>query len=282
MPTSRQEIMRALDNLPIDQTIHAAPMKGGSKQAKRTLTRFVADRLPQYHTKRNDLNEDASSGLSPWLHFGHISTHEILSHVLPTNPSPDFETIRGQREGWWRLSPGTEAFLDQLLVWRELGFNGCTWIPDFERYDSLPSWALQTLQQHAGDPRSYLYTYEQFRDGQTHDALWNAAQQQLVREGRMHNYLRMLWGKKILEWSPDARRAFNTMLEINNRYALDGRDPNSWSGIAWVLGRYDRAWGPERPIFGKVRYMSSKNTARKYRTTDYVARYTTQSTAPSI
>ena len=135
------------------------------------------------------------------------------------------------------------------------------------------NWALRTLSEHAGDRRTYLYTQGQLETGGTHDPLWNAAQMQLVREGRLHNYLRMLWGKKILEWSPTPREALRVMTELNNKHALDGRDPNSYSGIFWVLGRYDRPWGPERPIFGTVRYMSSANTARKLKVESYLRRY---------
>jgi deoxyribodipyrimidine photo-lyase len=166
-----------------------------------------------------------------------------------------------------------EGFLDQLVTWRELGFNTCWHRPDHDRYETLPDWARRTLARHAGDPRQHLYTTDQLAAAATHDPLWNAAQRQLVREGRLHNYLRMLWGKKILEWTTEPREALEVMLELNNRYALDGRDPNSTSGIFWVLGRYDRPWGPERPVFGTVRYMSSANTARKVSVRAYLERY---------
>jgi deoxyribodipyrimidine photo-lyase len=159
------------------------------------------------------------------------------------------------------MRPEVEALLDQVLTWRELGFNLCAQRDDFDQYESLPDWALQTLDAHRSDPREHVYSSAQFENANTHDPLWNAAQNQLRRDGKIHNYLRMLWGKKILEWSFSPREALDTMIELNNKYALDGRDPNSYSGIFWVLGRYDRAWGPERPVFGKVRYMSSKNTA---------------------
>ncbi|MEM7518000.1 MAG: hypothetical protein AAF368_13895 [Planctomycetota bacterium] len=159
------------------------------------------------------------------------------------------------------------------MTWRELGFNACTYVPNYDKFESLPDFALTTLAEHAGDKREYLYTLEQFERGQTHDKLWNAAQMQLVREGIIHNYLRMLWGKKILEWTKSPREALDVMIELNNKFALDGRDPNSYSGIFWVLGRYDRAWGPERPIYGKIRYMTSENTARKVRVKDYVVKY---------
>jgi deoxyribodipyrimidine photo-lyase len=179
----------------------------------------------------------------------------------------------GSRSGWWGMSGSSEAFLDQLITWRELGFNMCWQREDYDRYESLPDWALKTLRTHEMDARPYIYDGEAFEGAQTHDPLWNAAQIQLVREGRIHNYLRMLWGKKILHWSPTPRDALGTMIALNDKYALDGRDPNSYSGIFWVLGRYDRAWGPERPIFGKVRYMSSRNTARKVRVKAYVETY---------
>jgi len=154
-----------------------------------------------------------------------------------------------------------------------LGFNMADKHPDAEQYDSLPPWALATLDRHASDPREHLYTLDAFAAAATHDPLWNAAQRQLTSEGRIHNYLRMLWGKKILEWTPSSRVALDVMIELNNRYALDGRDPNSYSGIFWVLGRYDRPWAPERAIFGTVRYMSSANTARKLRVKQYLERY---------
>jgi deoxyribodipyrimidine photo-lyase len=171
------------------------------------------------------------------------------------------------------MNENAEAFLDQCITWRELGFHFCHYRRDHDRYESLPGWAQKTLARHAGDTREYLYSLEQFDAAATHDSLWNAAQNQLRREGRLHNYLRMLWGKKILEWSSEPREALEIMIELNNRYALDGRDPNSYSGIFWVLGRHDRAWGPERPVFGTVRYMSSKNTARKVPVKQYLEKY---------
>jgi deoxyribodipyrimidine photo-lyase len=171
------------------------------------------------------------------------------------------------------MSPSAEAFLDQLVTWRELGFNMSCQRDDHDRWESLPEWAKATLTKHASDPRPHVYTLEELEAGRTHDALWNAAQTQLVREGRIHNYLRMLWGKKILEWTPCPREALDVMIELNNKYAVDGRDPNSSSGIFWVLGRYDRPWGPERPVFGKVRYMTSRNTRRKIRVRGYLEKY---------
>jgi deoxyribodipyrimidine photo-lyase len=172
------------------------------------------------------------------------------------------------------MSEPAEAFLDELITWREVGFNMAALRPeDYDRYDSLPDWARKTLAKHARDRREHLYSLEEFEQARTHDPLWNAAQRQLVREGRIHNYLRMLWGKKILQWTASPQGAADVMIELNNRYALDGQDPNSYSGIFWVLGRYDRPWGPERPVFGTVRYMSSQNTARKVAVQSYLERY---------
>ncbi|MEZ6020283.1 MAG: hypothetical protein R3F17_09325 [Planctomycetota bacterium] len=177
----------------------------------------------------------------------------------------------GAREGWWGMDAGPEAFLDQLVTWRELGLHRSRTDPKFGRYEGLPDWARASLAEHKDDRRDPVYTLAQFEAAQTHDELWNAAQNQLRREGIMHNYLRMLWGKKILHWSRSPQEAHRIMVELNNKYALDGRDPNSDSGIGWVLGLFDRAWGPERPVFGKIRYMSSDSTRRKLRVAGYSA-----------
>ncbi|NLE37317.1 MAG: deoxyribodipyrimidine photolyase, partial [Pirellulaceae bacterium] len=189
--------------------------------------------------------------------------------------SPDrlSEKADGSREGWWGMGESAEAFLDQLVTWRELGVNFAVHHAEPADYDSLPDWALATLKKHARDRREHVYSLEEFERAATHDRLWNAAQTELVREGRMHNYPRMLWGKKILEWSASPRDAAEVLIELNNKYALDGCDPNSYSGIFWVLGRYDRPFGPERPIIGKIRYMSSRNTARKVRLKGYLKRF---------
>jgi deoxyribodipyrimidine photo-lyase len=219
---------------------------------------------------------EATSGLSPYLHFGHISAHEVfarLAHREDWSPDDLAATATGRRRGWWGTSEPAEAFLDQLVTWRELGFNTCAHRPDFDAFEALPGWALRTLAKHAGDRRPALYRADQLERAQTHDPLWNAGQRQLVREGRLHSYIRMLWGKKILEWSERPEDALAVMIELNNKHALDGRDPNSYSGIFWVLGRYDRPWGPERPVFGTVRYMSSESTARKVRVREYIRRY---------
>ena len=171
------------------------------------------------------------------------------------------------------MSSGAEAFLDQLITWRELGLQRTCKLGRAERFDDLPDWAKQTLALHRADERPHLYSLEDFDGARTHDELWNAAQRQLRLEGTIHNYLRMLWGKKILHWSKSPEEAFKIMLHLNDKYALDGRDPNSMSGILWVLGLHDRAWGPERPVFGKVRYMTSDSTRRKLRLKAYLERW---------
>jgi deoxyribodipyrimidine photo-lyase len=250
--------------------------RGGSRAARVVLEKFLRDRLSRYAEKRGDVSEDASSGLSPYLHYGHLSSFEIF-HALADRESwtPDrlAEKVSGRAVGWWGMSESSECFLDELVTWREVGYNFCRHRDDCARYDSLPDWARATLKKHAKDKRDHVYSLAEFDASATHDPLWNAAQRQLVREGRIQNYLRMLWGKKILEWSATPEEAAETMIELNNRYAMDGDDPNSYSGIFWVLGRYDRPWGPERPIFGTVRYMSSENTARKMRVAGYLEKF---------
>jgi deoxyribodipyrimidine photo-lyase len=266
-----------LASLPIDHSVAPAPFRGGRDAGTGALERFVEERLGGYAADRNDLTRPATSGLSPYLHFGHVSAHEVLAAVAAREDwsVDDIAGDRpGKRTGWWRMREGAEAFLDQLVTWRELGFNMAFYDQNYDHYESLPDWARATLEEHEGDEREHAYSLEEFDGARTHDELWNAAQNQLRRDGVIHNYLRMLWGKKILHWSRSPREALDVMIELNNRYAVDGRDPNSYSGIFWTLGRYDRAWGPERPIFGKVRYMTSDNTRRKMKVDDYIARYT--------
>jgi len=266
----------ALSELPINHAIGSAAFDGGEVAARKTFHKFLTHRLPRYDEHRNDPEDEAASGLSPYLHFGHISIHEIFTALVQRDdwsPEKLSATTRGSREGWWGTTPEVESFLDEAVTWREIGFNMCSHRDDYDRFESLPDWSQTTLNDHARDPRPHLYSPAQLEAAETHDELWNAAQRQLVREGRMHNYLRMLWGKKILEWSPSPHEALETLIDLNNKFAVDGRDPNSYSGICWTLGRYDRAWGPVRPIFGTIRYMSSENTARKLRVKGYLQRY---------
>ncbi len=264
-----------LAQLPIDHSVVSTAARGGWREADEYLQRFLKERLPDY-PRRSEPDREFTSELSPYLHFGQIASHQIIRQLIeqenwsPDRLSPD---TKGKRSGWWGMSEAAESFLDELITWREIGLNASVFRPDYDQYSSLPDWARESLGKHREDPRPYLYNFDQFEQANSHDRLWNAAQNQLRQEGRIHNYLRMLWGKKILEWSIDPETALQTMLTLNDRYALDGRDPNSVSGIFWCLGRYDRAWGPERPIYGKIRYMSSENTVRKFSVKNYLERY---------
>jgi deoxyribodipyrimidine photo-lyase len=266
----------SFDNLPIDHRVASVQLRGGHTSARRKLKQFLEEKLQAYAEQRNEPDLDAASGLSPYLHFGHISVHEVFAEIVRRekwNPAKLALRTNGSREGWWNMSPAAEAFLDQLITWRELGYNLSAHRGDAGRFESLPAWAQETLQEHSKDERVHVYSLKEFESARTHDPLWNAAQIQLIREGRIHNYLRMLWGKKILEWSRSPEEAAKIMIHLNDKYAIDGRDPNSYSGIFWVLGRYDRPWGPERPIFGLIRYMSSENTARKLSVKNYIRKY---------
>lgn len=264
-----------LARLPLDHAVPPAPLAGGAVAGRAALRRFLA-RIDRYAEERNHPDRDATSGLSPYLHFGQLSPHEVFAALMIREGWHEGRLGRpagGARVGWWGVGPSVEAFLDQLVTWRELGLNRCVFDQAAARWEALPAWARATLAAHARDRRPHRYSPEELEQARTHDRLWNAAQTQLVREGRLHNYLRMLWGKRLLEWSETPQDALATMLRLNDRWALDGRDANSIAGITWVLGRYDRPWGPERPIFGTVRYMSSENTARKLRLREYLARY---------
>ncbi len=266
----------SLATLPIDHSVKPVALRGGQDAARSQMELFFEKKFSEYAEHRNEPENDVASGLSPYLHFGHISVHEIFSVLARREKwEPEKLALRGNgsREGWWNMSPAAESFLDELVTWREVGYNFASHRQDYDQYESLPAWAQETLQDHAKDEREFVYSLEEFANAKTHDTLWNAAQTQLVREGKIHNYLRMLWGKKTLEWSRSAEEAARIMIELNNKYAVDGRNPNSYSGIFWVLGRYDRPWGPERPVFGTIRYMSSANTARKVSVKNYVRKY---------
>ncbi len=257
---------RVLPHFPKD--VPASPIEGG--QAQQRLDDFMR-RLDEYG-ERNHPDAEAQSGLSPDLHYGHIGAEEVVARVLEEEDwSPRWGEPKGKRAGWWGLSEGAEAFLDQIVTWRELGHVEARYNPRWMQYRSLPAWARATLEAHETD-RDAPYTLRDLEKASTDDEVWNAAQRQLLEEGIIHNYLRMLWGKKILEWAPSARKALDWMLTLNDRYALDGRDPNSVSGIFWCLGRYDRPW-QERPVFGKVRCMTSASAKRKLRMDSYLARW---------
>lgn len=270
----------ALSALPIDHEVKVVSYRGGERAAKAVLKQFIAGKLDRYEEDRNHPDKAATSGLSPYLHFGHLSPQRIVTAIAEHEDwtvEALGERTRGERNGFWKMSPSAEAFMDQLITWREVGLNFCAHERDYSSFDSLPNWAKKTLTEHASDARPRTYTRGELEAAKTYDPIWNAAQRELVREGRIHNYLRMLWGKKILEWSKSPEQALRTAIYLNDRYAVDGRDPNSYSGILWCFGRYDRAWGPVRPIFGTIRYMSSDNTEKKLWLAAYLARYSDES-----
>lgn len=252
--------------LPIDPDVRPTALRGGATAGEARLTAWLDRGLDRYAEARSDPDADAASGLSPWLHYGQVGAHAVFAAVAAREgwtPARIGAVRNGSKEGFWGLSPAAEAFVDELVTWRELAMHTAALRPGFERYDSLPAWAREVLAAHADDPRPVVYDDDTLARGLTHDKIWNAAQRQLVGEGRMPNYLRMLWGKKVLEWSDTPAQAFDRLVHWNNKYALDGRDPSSYAGIAWVFGRYDRPWAPRRPIFGTIRYMSSDATRRK-------------------
>jgi deoxyribodipyrimidine photo-lyase len=266
----------ALGKLPIDHSVTAAAFSGGFHAGTKQGKQFVAEKLSRYADERNHPDADASSGISPYLHYGHLSVHDLFSQIVQRD-SWDItelsESTAGKREGYWNMSREAEAFLDEVITWREIGFNMNVQHPQsYDKYESLPAWAQATLQEHSGDSRPALYSAEEFETAQTTDKVWNAAQNQIVRQGKMQNYMRMLWGKKILHWSKTPQQALSTMIHLNNKYGVDGRDPNSYSGMFWVFGRYDRPW-PERQIFGKVRYMTSESTLRKLKMKQYMQEF---------
>jgi deoxyribodipyrimidine photo-lyase len=248
------DLDRAMASLDIDRTVQPVTgYVGGASQALARLKDFLEHKLDHFTDLRNDPSQDFCSGLSPYLHFGQISPLTMALQVRATD------------------SPGKDALIEELIVRRELAFNFVHYNPRYDQYDGLAPWALRTLNFHAKDHREFLYTPEQFEQADTHDPYWNAAQREMVVTGRMHGYMRMYWGKKILEWSKTPKEAFDTALYLNNKYELDGRDPNGYAGVAWCFGQHDRAWG-ERPVYGKVRYMNANGLKRKFNIEAYVAK----------
>ena len=266
----------ALARLPIDHSVPPVGFRGGPDKATRVLRGFLENRFPRYAEDKNQPTDPANSGLSPYLHWGFISAHRVFQELAEREgwaPEKLAPKPTGKREGWWGMSANAETFLEELVTWREVSYNTSFRMENHDQYESLPAWALKTLKEHADDPRPERFTPEELENAQSYDALWNATQGQLRRDGRIHNYMRILWGKKFLVWTDHPRDALELMIHINNKWALDGRNPNSYSGIFWTLGRYDRAWGPERPVIGKIRPMSSEATARKVRVDEYIRRY---------
>lgn len=233
--------------------------KGGTHAALERLRRFTTEVLPRYDATRNLPEVDGSSRMSPYLHYGHLGSQTIalaVEDAVRKNP---------------KLRPARDSFYNELITWRELSINFVKYQPDYDSVACAEDWAKRTIAEHAADEREHLYTLEELEQGRTYDELWNAAQMQMIHFGWMHNHLRMYWGKKILEWTPDAETAMRYCVYLNDRYFLDGRDPNGYSGVAWaIVGKFDRPWG-SRPVFGKIRYMSGASTGRKFNSARYIA-----------
>lgn len=238
-----------------DQTVEPVKwLAPGFKAASRQLARFIKKSLADYVDGRNDPNRRCQSDLSPYLHFGHISAQRIALSVRESKATQE----------------NKDAFLEELIVRRELADNFCLHNPDYDSTSGFPAWASKSHDEHCKDKREYLYDLEELEKGNTHDPLWNAAQKDMVVRGKLHGYLRMYWAKKILEWTDSPEMAMRYALYLNDKYELDGRDPNGYTGVAWSIGGvHDRAW-PERPVFGKIRYMNANGCARKFNVKQYV------------
>jgi deoxyribodipyrimidine photo-lyase len=251
----------------VDDDVRPSPtLRGGRAEGLARLRHFVAERLDGYAERRNQAGVDGTSGLSPYLHFGYVSPLEVALAVRDAGGPVD----------------DTASFLEELIVRRELSHNFVFHEPLHTRVASLPDWARKTLDKHAADARADV-PERAMEQAETYDEIWNIAQRELLDTGVIHNYARMLWGKKILEWAETPQRAVDLMLRFHDRYALDGRDPATYTNVLWCLGLHDRAWGPERPIFGTVRYMSSASFKRKHDVKAYakrVAAGTSESEAP--
>ncbi len=248
------DITDSLESLGIDASVQTVSgFRGGATQADRRLREFIDTRLDRYGDLRNDPGLDLQSNLSPYLHFGQISPLQVYLAVMESG------------------SPGAEAYVEELVIRRELAVNFVNYNPRYDSFDCLPAWVRNSLQEHSEDGREYDYALDDLEHARTHDEYWNAAQLEMVRNGKMHGYMRMYWGKKMLEWTADPSEAFRLALHLNNKYELDGRDPNGFAGVAWCFGKHDRPWA-ERPVFGKVRYMSAGGLARKFDMKQYVRR----------
>lgn len=240
----------------IDHDVAPVAQRGGSEAARARLTRFLRDGLADYEERRrHPSDEDGSSRLSPWLHHGHIAPGEVARAVLAHGPAAQ-----------------AESFLNEMLVWRELALNFCWRNPAHMGMAALPTWVRDTLDRHAADPRPVTYTLETLEQAATHDPLWNAGQAELLATGQMHNVVRMLWGKSVITWAPRYEDALTWLLHLNDRYALDGRDPNSYAGIMWCFGKFDRPFA-EREVWGTIRPMSLARAYRKYDVDGYLRRW---------
>ncbi|MBI9078012.1 MAG: deoxyribodipyrimidine photo-lyase [Desulfatibacillum sp.] len=230
--------------------------KGGISSARQRMDAFCQDSLANYSIHHNRPDLASVSGMGPYLHFGQISSMALALQV---------HNAQG-------IDPeAKDAYLEQLIVRRELAMNFVHRTPDYDQYTCLPAWAKSTLEAHASDPRDPVYHLDQLEKAETHDPYWNAAMGEMLMTGYMHNHMRMYWGKKVLEWSPTPQEAWEVLLTLNNKYFLDGRDPNSHAGVGWIFGLHDRGW-KRRPIFGTVRYMAASGLERKCSIKDYVER----------
>jgi len=255
------DLEKAVSKLRIDRSVKRVDsFHGGTKEAKSHLETFLDSKLDRFPELRNDPTLDYVSQMSPYLHFGQISPLYIALQVSKTG------------------SPGIEAFLEELIIRRELSMNFVFYNEKYDSFEAIPDWAKKTLMAHQKDKRSYLYSLKELEGAKTHDPYWNAAQKEMLHTGKMHGYMRMYWGKKILEWTRTPEEAFRMALYLNNRYELDGRDPNGFAGVAWCFGKHDRPWG-ERPIFGNVRYMNDKGLKRKFDADGYVKMIDASATA---
>ena len=236
-----------LARLDVDHSVSpVGNIRGGYKEAKRRLEDFVVRRLQRYVAARAHPGEAEVSTLSPYLHFGQISPVEVALAARKAEAAAE----------------NSASFLEELIVRRELAINFVQTTPNYDRYDCLPEWARQTLAAHRRDHREHVYRFDQLARADTHDPYWNAAMREMLLTGYMHNYMRMYWGKKVLEWSPSPEQGYATLLRLNNKFFLDGRDANSYANVGWVFGLHDRPW-PERPIFGKVRSLTASGLRRK-------------------
>ncbi len=227
---------------------------GGFNQAKKILDKFIKNKLNKYHEDKNDPNKKCTSNMSPYLHFGQISPLYISLRILK------------------HKNEGANAYFEELIIRRELSMNYIFYNNYYDSFNGLPNWSKNTLMHHTKDKRDYIYSLDELENAQTHDSYWNACQKQMIQTGMMHGYLRMYWGKKIIEWTKNPLDAFNIAVYLNNKYELDGRDPNSFTGIAWCFGKHDRPWF-ERKIFGKVRYMNDKGLKRKFDADKFASNY---------
>jgi len=259
-------------HISVDESVEpVAKYQGGYSQARQWLTVFLQEKLVQYASSRNDPSQAIQSDLSPYLHFGQIGVMEIIQRLLDHVgwELKELPAAIMKKNHSLPLHTGAAAFAEEIIVRRELSFNFCTYNENYDSFQGLPSWARKTLLDHLQDQREEHYLLDRLIQCDTHDIYWNAAQRELMTTGKMHNYMRMYWGKRMLAWSENPEDAYQILCYLNNRYALDGRDPNSYAGVAWCFGKHDRPW-QERNIYGMVRYMNAAGLKRKFPIHKYV------------